>query len=162
MGCPRHLSPCRPVRSWHSIWRDHRKASLGALHGRHFRAILLRNPVLADGAAGCGGPAFYGGVVVAVFVGCLPRCFDAKPLSKRLMTAKLAIADGGADCSGRLRLSKSLRHQSVNAIKLIAISACCYCEKSTFGLNLARFTLKNVFTLRTLASWVNSRCASAR
>ena len=98
---------------------------MGALHRRHFRSILLRNPVLADGAAGCGGPAFYGGVVAAVFVGCLPWRFDAKPLSKRLMTAKLAIADGGADCSGRIRPRKSLRHQSENAIKLIAICADC-------------------------------------
>ena len=125
MGCPRHLLPCRPVRSWHSIWRDHRKATLGALHRRHFRAIPLRNPVLADGAAGCGGPAFHGGMVAAVFVGCLPWRFDAKPLSKRLMTAKLAIADGGADCSGRHRPSKSLCHQSVNAIKLIPVFAYC-------------------------------------
>ncbi len=30
------------------------------------------------------------------------------------------------------------------------------------GLNFARLTEKNAFTLRTLASLVNSRCASAR
>ena len=35
-------------------------------------------------------------------------------------------------------------------------------DSGTLGSNLARFTEKKALTLRTLASPVNSRCASAR